>query len=97
MLTPGLDLCESEYRKLPPEGDDETIQETLLNFTGESYTQADFLAVPAIDEAEREARLKLARAALDEVTKYEPEWFLDDANYEAVVTMPLRIMRQLQL
>ena len=29
------------------------------------------------------------------MTKYEPEWFLDDANYEAVVTMPLRIMRQL--
>lgn len=25
--TPGLDLCEAEYRKLPPEGDDEALAE----------------------------------------------------------------------
>ena len=97
LLMPGLDLCEAEWRKLPPEGpaDDNPVVETLMMFTGEAFTQADFQAVRSVDDDEVEARVALARAAMARVVSRDVEWYNDDENYSAAISVPLGVMRQL--
>ena len=110
LLMPGLDLCEAEWRKLPPEGpaaaeaeaaaeadeeENNSVVETLMMFTGEAFTQADFEPVRAVDADEVEARVALARAAMARVVSRDVEWYNADANYDAAISVPLGVMRQL--
>ena len=97
LLMPGLDLSESEWRKLPPEGptDENAVAETLMMFTGEAFTQSDFEAVRSVDDEEIEARVALAKAAMARVVSRDVEWYNDDANYDAAISVPLGVMRQL--
>lgn len=93
--TPGLNLCESEWRKLPPEGNDEELAALLQMYTGEVFAQSDFTRVPAIDRAAIESRLGLAQAAMDAICARDPEWFNEDENYEVAIGVPLRAGLQL--
>jgi len=110
LLMPGLDLCEAEWRKLPREGpaaaeaeaaaeaadeENNSVVETLMMFTGEAFTQADFEPVRAVDGEEVEARVALARAAMARVVSRDVEWYNADANYDAAISVPLGVMRQL--
>jgi len=92
---PGFDLCESEYMKLPKrrgdEAPDEAIQATFIAFSGEEAAQEDFTLVDAMDEEALDKRVALARSAFDGFARLDPDWFNADVNYEAAVTVPLRV------
>ena len=82
-----VQLCQSEFDKLPKESESTSMMER----------RSEFVQIAPLTEEEVEARCALAQSALTPLHSGSPaEWFNDDRNYEACVRIPVMIKQQLK-